>query len=79
MTSIVFKSANLYVEKFYSQLSFLVIQLFARLTSDKRDKALIADDSLFSRNRSKKVEHSARIFDHNSAKMEKAFSMLKPE
>lgn len=34
------------------------------LTKPERVKALIVDDSLYSRNRSKKVELLARVFDH---------------
>jgi len=46
------------------------------LTSEKREKVLIIDDSLYSRNRSKKVELLARIKDHVSGKYVKGFRML---
>jgi len=36
------------------------------LTADNRQSVLIVDDSLLSRNRSKKVELLARVFDHTS-------------
>lgn len=62
--------------RFLFSLAVLVIQSFERLTSEKRVKVLIVDDSLFSRSRSKKVELLARVFDHVSGKMVKGFSML---
>ncbi|WP_368294107.1 transposase [Dehalobacter sp. TBBPA1] len=62
--------------RFLAALSLNVIQSFTGLTSDKRVKVLIVDDSLFSRSRSKKVELLARVFDHVTGKMVKGFSML---
>lgn len=46
------------------------------LTADDRQSVLIVDDSLLSRNRSKKVELLARVFDHTSHKFCKGFRML---
>jgi hypothetical protein len=53
-----------------------LIQSVERLTGQDRQSVLIVDDSLFSRNRSKKVELFARIFDHTSHKFYKGFRML---
>jgi len=47
-----------------------------RLTGKDRQSVLIVDDSLFSRERSKKVEMMARVFDHTSHKFCKGFRML---
>lgn len=46
------------------------------LTSRDRPKVLIVDDSLFSRNRSKKVELLARVFDHTQHRYVKGFRKL---
>ena len=53
----------------------LVLVLDA-LTGKDRQSVLIADDSLFSRNRSKKVELMAKVFDHTSHKFFRGFRML---
>lgn len=47
-----------------------------RLTGNHRESVLIFDDSLFSRNRSKKVELLAKVFDHTTHKFFKGFRML---
>lgn len=52
------------------------IQRITRLTSDDRADVLIVDDSLFSRNRSKKIELLARVYDHVSHKFDRGFRML---
>lgn len=48
----------------------------APLTSKDRVNVLILDDSLYSRNRSKKVELLARVYDHVSHKYHRGFRML---
>lgn len=53
-----------------------LILLIDRLTDKTRQSVLIFDDSLFSRNRSKKVELLAKVFDHTSHKFCKGFRML---
>lgn len=51
--------------KFLLALSSLIIkEAVSILTSNEREKVLIFDDSLFSRNRSKAVELLAKVFDH---------------
>jgi len=63
-------------EKLLLILMTCLIQSVERLTGQDRQSVLIVDDSLFSRNRSKKVELFARIFDHTSHKFYKGFRML---
>jgi hypothetical protein len=46
------------------------------LTSDDRANVLIVDDSLFDRNRSKKVELLSRVFDHTKHRFIKGFKLL---
>jgi len=46
------------------------------LTKPERIKALIVDDSLYSRNRSKKVELLARVFDHVTRRYVRGFRKL---
>lgn len=63
--------------KFTLLLGTAIIQkAIAPLTSEARRNVLIIDDSLFSRNRSKKVELLARIYDHVSSTYVKGFRML---
>src|SRR5690554_5523831 len=53
-------------EKFLLAVSTKLVAFFNILTSEKRAIALVIDDSLFSKNRSKKVELLSRVFDHTS-------------
>jgi hypothetical protein len=46
------------------------------LTSDKRVRVFIVDDSVYSRNRSKTLELLARVHEHTTGKFIKGFSML---
>ena len=63
--------------KFTLLLGMAIIQkAIAPLTSGARRNVLIIDDSLFSRNRSKKVELLARVYDHVSGTYMKGFRML---
>ncbi|MTT33354.1 transposase [Terrilactibacillus sp. BCM23-1] len=64
--------------RFLLSFSTSTIKKVSNLTSHDRPKALIVDDSMFERNRSKKVELLARCFDHASQKMRffKGFRML---
>jgi hypothetical protein len=54
----------------------LIIEGINRLTSEDRVSVLIVDDSLYDRNRSKKVELLSRVFDHTTRKFVKGFKML---
>lgn len=56
----------------------IIQKAIAPLTSGARRNVLIIDDSLFSRNRSKKVELLARVYDHVSGTYMKGFRMLTP-
>ncbi|WP_319548634.1 transposase [Desulfogranum marinum] len=61
---------------FMLKLSALVCRYYDALTNDDRVKVLIADDSVYDRGRSKKVELLARIFDHNSRRYLNGFKLL---
>lgn len=62
--------------RFLTLLSQDIISRVARLTSHSRIKVLIVDDSMYERNRSKKVELLARFWDHASNSYYKGFRML---
>lgn len=62
--------------QFLFKLVMKIISVLELLTSEEREKVLIADDSDYDRARSKKVELLARIFDHNSGKYLKGFKLL---
>ena len=64
-------------EKFLSLLSSFVIQAFLfPLTDKNRVNVLIVDDSLLTRNRSKKVELLSRVHDHVTNTFKKGFKIL---
>jgi hypothetical protein len=63
-------------KRFLSALSRRAVALCRRLTSDRRVTALVVDDSLFSRTRSKKVELLSKVFDHTTGKFVKGYQML---
>lgn len=70
-------SAHYNWRKFLLLLSSAVINNhITPLTSDDRVNVLILDDSLYSRNRSKKVELLAKVYDHVSHKYHRGFRML---
>lgn len=70
-------SCAIHWRKFTLLLGTAVIQkAIAPLTSEARRNVLIIDDSLFSRNRYKKVELLARVYDHVSGTYMKGFRML---
>lgn len=62
--------------KFLHSLSFSIIQRFEKLTSVGRVRVFIVDDSILQRNRSKKVELLARVYDHVTGRFVRGFSML---
>lgn len=62
--------------QFLFRLVMRILAVLEMLTSEEREKVLIADDSDYDRARSKKVELLARIFDHNSGKYLKGFKLL---
>jgi len=62
--------------RFLHSVSKHVIDKINPLTSVSRIKVFILDDSIYSRNRSKKVELLARIYDHASNKFIRGFYML---
>ena len=62
--------------KLHLKLAIKAACFFDLLTSEKREKALIIDDSTYDRSRSKKVELLARIFDHNTKTYFNGFKLL---
>lgn len=63
-------------KKFLSLLAAKVTTAFERLTRPERVKAFVLDDSVIKRNRSKKVELLARVYDHVEHKFQKGFTLL---
>ena len=63
-------------KKFLSFLAVKVTTAFKLLTRPERVTAFVLDDSVIKRNRSKKVELLARIYDHTEHKYQRGFSML---
>lgn len=61
---------------FLHSLSLSVVRQFASLTSAKRVKVFIIDDSTLQRNRSKKAELLARVFDHTTGRFTKGYTLL---
>jgi len=62
--------------RFLLLLAYKVTDKFDHLTSDKRIRAFIIDDSPIARNRSKKSELLARVFDHSQQIFIKGYNML---
>ena len=62
--------------RFYQLLSIKVVERFETLTSSQRVRVFIVDDTVMSRNRSKKVEMLARVYDHVLDKFIKGFTLL---
>lgn len=63
-------------EKLLLRLSSRLVAYLDKLTSNERLSVLIVDDSLYSRNRSKKVELMANVYDHSEHRFMKGFRML---
>jgi hypothetical protein len=62
--------------RFLHVLSLKVIQQFDSLTSHSRIRAFIVDDSVLRRDRSKKAELLARVFDHTTGRYTRGYNML---
>lgn len=54
----------------------VIVQKLLPLTDDATKKVLIADDTLYPRDRSKRVELLARVHDHNTNRYQRGFRML---
>lgn len=54
----------------------VIVQRLLPLTDEATPKVLIADDTLYSRDRSKHVELLARVHDHNTGRYVRGFRML---
>ena len=62
--------------RFLMLLAVKVTSAFDRLTRPERVNVLILDDSVIKRNRSKKMELLARVYDHVEHKFLKGFTLL---
>ena len=62
--------------RFLLLLSARVIAAISRLTRHGRVHALVLDDSVIPRNRSKRVELLAKVFDHTIGKCVRGFNLL---
>lgn len=62
--------------RFLQALSLRIVRHFESLISSQRIRVFIIDDSVLSRNRSKKAELLARVFDHSTGKFTKGYTML---
>ena len=69
-------SVNYNWARLLSLLAVSAIHCVNQATSQDRANVLIIDDSFYDRNRSKKVELLARVFDHTMHKYVKGFKML---
>ncbi len=65
-------------KKFLLFLAVKVTSVFDTLTRPGRVKVLVLDDSVIKRNRSRKVELLARVYDHVEHKFQKGFTLLTP-
>lgn len=62
--------------KFLHSLALKIVLHFESLISSSRTRVFIVDDSVLSRNRSKKAELLARVFDHTTGRFTRGFNML---
>jgi len=62
--------------RFYQLLSLKIVGQFEKLTSTHRVRVFVVDDSVIGRERSKKVELLARVFDHVSGRFIRGYSLL---
>lgn len=62
--------------RFLLLLAARVTSVFDSLTRPERRKVLVLDDSVIKRNRSKKVELLARVYDHVEHRFQKGFTLL---
>ena len=63
-------------EKLVFSVAEKIVAYFSLMTSKDRASALVIDDSLLTRDRSKNVELFSRVFDHTTHKYRKGFRML---
>jgi hypothetical protein len=62
--------------KFLHSFALKIIHHFESLIASSRTRVFIIDDSVLNRNRSKKAELLARVFDHTTGRFTKGFTML---
>lgn len=62
--------------RFFQSLALKIVGHFEQLTSAQRIRVFIIDDSVMGRERSKKVELLARIYDHVSGRFVRGYNLL---
>ncbi|NLI91012.1 MAG: transposase [Peptococcaceae bacterium] len=62
--------------RFYQSLSLKVVSRFENLTSARRVRVFIVDDSVMGRQRSKKVELLAKVYDHVTGHFVRGYNLL---
>lgn len=62
--------------RFFQSLSLRIVEHFEKLTSAKRVRIFIVDDSVIGRQRSKKVELLAWIHDHTTGRFIRGYNLL---
>lgn len=62
--------------RFLQTLSLRIVQDFQSLISSTSERVFNVGDSILSRNRSKKAELLARVFDHSTGRFTKGYTML---
>ncbi|SFL03425.1 IS4 family transposase [Brevibacillus centrosporus] len=62
--------------KFLQSIALKIVLHFESLIASSRTRVFVIDDSVLSRNRSKKAELLARVFDHTTGRFIKGFTML---
>lgn len=63
--------------KFLHRFALKIVLHFESLISSSRTRVFIVDDSVLSRNRSKKAELLARVFDHTTGRFTKGFNIVR--
>ncbi|MGF9911629.1 hypothetical protein ABEX47_10570 [Paenibacillus ehimensis] len=63
--------------KFLHSFALKIVLHFESLISSSRTRVFIVDDSVLSRNRSKKAELLARVFDHTTGRFTKGFNIVR--
>ena len=62
--------------KFLSRLALKAIAFLATLTSAKKRRVFVVDDSVYDKNRSKKLELLSTVYDHAEERFVRGFRML---
>lgn len=63
-------------EKLLQETAFSIIKYLKQFCERKERRVFVLDDTLYERNRSKKVEYLSKVFDHDEMKLKKGFRLL---